>query len=386
MTWNQQIVKMNNKRDILDLIRQHSPISRADISVRLGLTKATVSSLVNELSDSFLCYESGPGESSGGRRPVMLLFNKDAGYSIGIDIGVNYILGILTNLNGNIIVEKHEPYQIDNYETTLRKVKELINYLIDSTPISPYGVIGIGIGVPGIVNNEGSILLAPNLDWQNINIKNELEQEYNVPIIIENEANAGAYGEKKYGAGKDYENIIYISAGIGIGAGLILNNLLYRGGHGFSGELGHMIIEHEGKLCRCGSKGCWEVYASEQALLKVAGDRLKQENRITLEALLTKVNENKDIQEIFREIGIYLGIGISNICNTFNPEQIIIGNRLAVAKEWIQPAIHEVLQKRTLKHHLHTLQLNFSDLTIYSTALGSAAHAIDLFITTTINE
>ena len=120
---------------------------------------------------------------------------------------------------------------------------------------SKYGIVGIGFGVPGIIDKAGTVLLAPNLGWKNLSFKEKITDEFNLPVIIENEANAGAYGEKQFGAGQNLQNIIYVSAGIGIGVGFILNGELYQGKNGFSGEMGHMIIEINGKQCRCGKTG-----------------------------------------------------------------------------------------------------------------------------------
>src|SRR5699024_4165313 len=123
------------------------------------------------------------------------------------------------------------------------KIFTIIDLLIASAPPSPYGSIGIGVGVPGTVNKEGEILLAPNLGWKNVHLKKILQEKYNLPVIIENEANSGAYGEKKLGVGKDSSNIIYISVGIGIGAGLIFNGKLYKGNIGYSDDMIHMTID-----------------------------------------------------------------------------------------------------------------------------------------------
>ncbi len=288
-TWNQSVVKKGNKTIVLETIMTFSPISRAKIANVTGLNKGTVSSLVQELLDEKLIDESGPGESSGGRRPVMLLFNQVAGYSIGIDIGVNYLLGVLTDLQGNICKEHLVKFSNLSYEEMKSKLFDTIDLLRSSAPSSPYGIIGIGIGVPGIVNNEGEIILAPNLGWKNVDLQTVLHEKYDVPILIDNEANAGAYGEKRFGVGQSFNDIIYVSIGIGIGVGLILNGELYKGNNGFSGELGHMTIEVHGENCRCGSKGCWELYASEQALLKRAerlGIQAPNNQEISLEDLL----------------------------------------------------------------------------------------------------
>ncbi|MFP7297065.1 ROK family protein [Neobacillus niacini] len=389
MSWNQQLVKISNKARILQTIKGEAPISRADLSIQLGLAKGTVSSLVNELIDEKMCYEMGPGKSSGGRRPVMLLFNERAGYSIGIDLGVNYILGVLCDLSGNIVIETMKPMNNMEYGETLKTIKEVIKTLAASSPESHYGVVGIGIGVPGIVSGDGqNILLAPNLGWKNVNLKQDIADEFNLPVIIENEANAGACGEKHFGAGKEYDHVIYVSAGIGLGVGFILEGSLYRGANGFSGEMGHMIIDINGNKCNCGSVGCWELYASEQALLNGAKELslFDQEEPLSLETLCKLASDHEEIRDLFKNIGKYLGIGINNIINIFNPQQIIIGNRLSIAEEWLLPSIREVVESHTLKQSAPNLQINFADLKSYSTAVGISTFVTEDFLKSDVGE
>ncbi|MEN1967775.1 ROK family protein [Lentibacillus sp. N15] len=383
-TWNQFVVKKGNKSLVLETIITSSPISRADIANRTGLNKGTVSSLVSELLEEELIYESGPGQSSGGRRPVMLLFNQQAGFSIGIDLGVNYLLGVLTDLQGNIKHEKRIQFHNLGYQEMKSELFAIIDYLISSATPSAYGIVGIGIGVPGIVNNAGKILIAPNLEWKNVELQSLLEKKYELPVVIENEANAGAYGEKKFGIGKAFDHIIYVSAGIGIGVGLILDGKLYRGSNGFSGEFGHMTIEVNGKKCRCGNEGCWELYASEQALLnnvKEAGINGLSTEDITLEHL-NQLAENNDetTLHLFSKIGDYLGIGLNNIINIFNPQQVIIGNRLATSEKWLTDAVHQRIVNHTLWFQRENLQINFSDLSTHSSALGVAAFSVENFL------
>ncbi|MRH42787.1 ROK family protein [Aquibacillus halophilus] len=382
-TWNQHVVKKENKTLVLKTIKDNAPISRADVAQMTGLNKGTVSSLVSELIAEQLIQESGPGESSGGRRPVMLLFNQIAGYSIGIDLGVNYLLGILTDLSGNIINERKVIYEGLSYEEIVNELYSIIDLLISSAPSSPNGVIGIGIGVPGIVSHEGEILLAPNLKWKRIQLKKVITEKYNLPVVIENEANAGAYGEKKFGVGQAFEDIIYISVGVGIGVGLILNGKLYKGSHGYSGELGHMTIEVNGLNCRCGNNGCWELYASEQALLR----RAKHLNisppdggELTLDKLNILAEDDEVTRQLFNEIGDYLGVGITTIVNTFNPDQVIIGNRIAASENWLKTSITDRIYRYALKFHQNDLAIDFSKLTTHSPALGVAAFTIENFL------
>ncbi|GKU81872.1 ROK family transcriptional regulator [Niallia sp. NCCP-28] len=382
VTWNQQLVKKENKSLVLNLIINHSPISRADIAQQSGLNKGTVSSLVSELLEEQLIYESGPGESSGGRRPVMLLFNQGAGYSIGLDLGVNYILGVLTDLQGNVVFSKNEKYKNTTYEETLNHVKKVISFLINAAPPSPYGIVGIGIGAPGIVNKEGDVLLAPNLGWKNVSLKAEIEEAFHLPVIIENEANAGAYGEKKFGIGQQFDNLIYVSVGIGIGAGIIINGELYSGFNGHSGEVGHMTIDKNGMQCRCGNKGCWELYASEQSLLSKANElKLGNKGDISLGEILSLAEkEEQSVLVLLEEIGRNLAYGIINIIHSFNPQQIIIGNRLAAAKKWIEPQVQDTIQKFTLPFHQTDINVNFSDLSLPISALGVSAFSSENFL------
>lgn len=389
-TWNHHVVKEGNKSLVLKKIINHSPISRAAVAQEVGLNKGTVSSLVNDLLEDHLIYESGPGKSSGGRRPVMLLFNEKAGYSVGVDIGVNYLLGVLTDLNGNICNEKEVSFKNLSYEEIEVQLFNTIDYLMASAPESPHGIIGIGVGVPGIVDNDGEILLAPNLNWKNLNLKQVLENKYHLPVIIENEANAGAYGEKKFGAGKDSEHIIYVSAGIGIGVGLILNGSLYKGSNGFSGELGHMTIQVNGPTCRCGNKGCWELYASEQALL-TAAEKMNLASltgkELELSDLLALAEQgNPKVISLFEQAGDYLGVGINNIINGFNPQQVIIGNRMASSYKWLNKTLTDRVSNQALWFQQNDLTICFSELGTFSSALGASAFSIENFLSVSMQQ
>ncbi|CDQ19113.1 ROK family transcriptional regulator [Halobacillus karajensis] len=381
MSWSQQSIKSQNKKRILETIMNDAPVSRTAIAKKLGITKGTVSSLTTELMEEEIIIEHGPGSSSGGRRPLMLLFNEKAGYSIGINLGVNYIIGVLTNLNGEIIAEQRQSISKEDFKQWLPVITETIQSLINQAPASPYGVVGIGIGVPGMVDKNGLILLAPNLKWQNVHLKQELEQLFNLPVTIDNEANAGAYQEKNHhSTPADANNIVYVSAGIGIGVGLIIDEELYSGNKGFSGELGHMMIDINGRQCSCGSQGCWEMYASEKALVLEAERQTNSTVDNHLEALIEEAYRNDRVAALFTDIGYYLGIGISNILHTFNPEKVVIGNRLAMAKDLLQPSVKEAVERHSLSFHKTDVEISFSQAPQYSTALGSCHYMIEKFI------
>jgi predicted NBD/HSP70 family sugar kinase len=372
-TGDQALIKRINTAIVLESILRGSPLSRAQISESSGLNKATVSSLVQDLIDSSLVREIGRGESSGGRKPVMLEFIATSGYAIGIDLGVNYIRGVLTDLQGTIIAEKTSTLRHSKPEPVVEELCRCIAALIAEAPKCPYGIVGIGVGVPGLVDDAGSLLFAPNLKWRDVPLKRLLSEHFSLPVTIDNEANAGALGEQKYGAGRQISNLVYVSVGMGIGTGLILHKSLYKGASGFSGEMGHLSVEAHGKPCSCGNQGCWEMYASEQALLERAGSLGFDD----LETLLAAAASGRaDVLELFHSIGEYLGIGIANIVNVFNPDAVIIGNRMSQARPWLEDKLRRTVVQRALGFHLRNVHLLFAELGERSAMMGAAEMAI----------
>ncbi|WP_219835650.1 ROK family transcriptional regulator [Paenibacillus sp. R14(2021)] len=371
------LVKKMNTAIVLDAVLRYAPLSRAQISERTGLNKATVSSLVQDLIDSHLVLDLGLGKSSGGRKPNLLQFHASAGYAIGIDLGVNYILGILTDLEGAVISECTLTLTTQDSDSVIAQLIACIDALRLDIPDCPYGLVGIGIGVPGLVNESGTILFAPNLSWPEVPLRAVVEARFGVPVTIDNEANAGAQGEQKYGAGRRVANQIYVSVGIGIGTGMILNKELYRGAGGFSGELGHLSIEADGKPCRCGNQGCWELYASENALLEQAVPLGYHD----LEDLLDAASHgNAEVIALLDHIGEWIGVGIANIVNVFNPDVVIIGNRMRRAEAWISDAIQRTVAGRALSHHRGKLRILFAEQGDRSAVRGAAYYAISAFL------
>lgn len=377
-TGDQALIKRINTAIVLESILKGAPLSRAQISERTGLNKATVSSLVQVLIDGRLVIETGTGESSGGRKPVMLEFIAESGYAVGIDLGVNYIRGVLTDLRGTIVSERTSSLRLVELDGVVDELVDCIETLIAEAPACPYGIVGIGVGVPGLVDDHGSILFAPHLKWRDIPLQRLLAERFALPVTIDNEANMGALGEQKYGAGRSIANLVYVSVGIGIGTGLILHKSLYKGASGFSGEMGHLSVEAYGKPCSCGNRGCWEMYASEQALL----DQAAELGFGDLESLLAAASAGReDVIGLFGQVGEYLGIGIANIVNVFNPDAVVIGNRMCQARPWLETVVRQTVVQRALGFHLRKVQLLFAELGERSAMMGAAEMAIAGFFT-----
>lgn len=377
ITGDQALVKKINMSIVLNTIIRYAPLSRVKVSELTGLNKATVSNLVLELCEKHLLLESGPGESSGGRKPRMLLFNGKAGYAVGVEIRLKQMVAILTDLEGRIIAENECLLEYHDVSSVLNRMVQLIKGLMQLVPPSHYGIVGVGVGVPGMVDSDGTVLFAPNLGWEMVPLRQLLEDEVGVPVTIDNEANAGAQGELRFGAGRDAQHLLYISAGSGIGSGIIINGELYKGARGYAGETGHMTIEADGKACSCGNRGCWELYASEKTY-----DSLNASLPSRRTSELVKYAEQGHDHTIahFENIGRYLGVGIINLVNGFNPQSVVIGGPLSDAREWIQDTIEQVVSKRTLPYHRERMEIRFAELGSRSTVIGAAYSAISNFL------
>lgn len=377
VTGDQALVKKINKSLILHTIRKHAELSRARISEMTGLNKATVSNLVAELLEDHLVLEAGPGESSGGRKPLILNFHAMAGCVIGMELRVKQLTAVLCDLNGCVLGESETSLLRHDYEYVLGEMKMVITGLISQAPPTHYGVVGIGIGVPGMVDEHGVVLFAPNLAWERAPLRQQLEEAFSMPVIIDNEANSGALGELNFGRGEDVRHLLYVSAGSGIGSGIIIGGELYKGSRGYAGETGHMCIEAEGTPCSCGSQGCWELYASEKAydLTSVALPAYHTRDLIGFAA-----DGNAAALQQFSVMGTYLGIGLTNLINSFNPELIVIGGALSEAREWLEETMQQVVAKRTLPYHKQQLEIAFSTLGSRAAMIGAGFSAAMHFL------
>lgn len=325
-----------------------------------------------------LVYEIGQGESSGGRRPVLLMFNKRAGYSIGIDVGVDYVNGILTDLEGSMIHNEQLKLPSSTPDVTVRILIKLIQQLRSHIPSSPYGLIGIGICIPGLVDADEQIVFTPHSKWKNVDLKTSLQDTFQVPVFIENEANAGAYGEKIFGAAKHYDHLIYASIGTGIGIGIIINHHLYRGTNGFSGEMGHMTIDFNGPTCSCGNRGCWELYASEKALfqsLQTDGQSFTYQD---IERL-AKLNDMKTLNAL-RNFGFYIGVGLTNVLHTFNPQAVILRNKVIESEQAVLSVIQDEVSSRMDAQFSSRVELLPSSLGQNAPALGMTSLVTEAFL------
>ncbi len=325
ITGSKELIRDINTNLVLETIIHYTAISRAAIAKHLGLTKATISAIVQELINKKLVVEIGSDDTSLGRKPILLSLHKKAGFAICIDIGVDTISILVSDLIGEDCSLK----QIKTPKDTANIVNILIN-LIESMKLpkdSPYGLVGITLGIHGVTANN-QVSFAPYYNLTNVSLAKELKEHFNAPVYLENEANLSVIGENTFQY--DYANIANISVHSGIGLGLIINHKLYTGFNGRAGEFGHTIIEIDGRQCPCGNKGCFEQYVSERTLLKRFA-LLKELEEASFEQFKAAYEvEDPDAILIMEDFVKYMSVGVNNILNAYNPDIVIINSSFTI--------------------------------------------------------
>jgi len=388
-------VKSFNKHAALDLIRfSAGGLSRTDLADRMGLTRAAVSLIVNDLLKSDVVLEAEAQSIPSGRPPVMLEINPKAGLVGAVDMGATHLSIALTDFTARIIHEAEYSFNIkDGPEACLTQANQNLLMLLESQGLSISDLTAVGIGVPGPVITEAGIVVAPPImpGWDRYPIRATLEKMWKCPVTLNNDAELGALGEWAYGAGRGEKNIAYIKVGSGIGAGLMLNQQIYGGTTGAAGEIGHLTIEENGPLCNCGNHGCLEAFAGGHAIAEQGRELVKSGKRTLLSDIsLEKITAHEvaeaarrgDIhaQEILRRAGIFIGIAIAGLINLFNPSIVIIGGSVAQSGDTLTASIRQAVRERAMRASEQSVRITTAMLGRRSVLIGATVQAINVAI------
>lgn len=378
------ISNISNDVQVINLIRRIGPISRADVAKLTGLTPPTVTNITNKLMDIGLVMEYKIGESSGGRRPLLLKVNPSVCQIIVVHIRSYSIIGYLLDPELKIYFEASKNIRGVKKEEVLELLLEMINSCKQAAtaPVSAVGVV-----VRGPVRlREGISVFAPNIGWKNVPLKYIIEERFRIPAFIENDSRALTNGEYYYGSVKDAGSMILLKVSQGIGGGIMFNGRLYRGVNDSAGEVGHTTIDVNGPICSCGNYGCLEAMASESALVLLVVTAVKGGQASIVEKLvngdLTKVtpdtiyqaaNTGDDLSiRMLGRVAQYLGIGIANLVNIFNPELVVIAGGIAKARKFIETIVQQTVQDRSFESCSSTLEIRFSTAVTENTLKGAA--------------
>jgi glucokinase-like ROK family protein len=363
-TADQAWVRRMNRAVVLGVFRTQKTLSRAKLASLTGLNPSTVSNIIGELIQENLVRETELSQTGTGRPGRLLELNPGGGCALGIEINVDYIELIVTDLAANILWRQRQISKPEiGQEVIMSGVSFFAEKASDFIKARNSHLLGIGVGVPGLVDvSSGFLRVAPNLHWDNIPIRDILAKHFDCPIYVENEANAAALGEYYFGATQNVKDFIYLSAGVGLGSGIIIGGKLFRGMSGYAGEAGHMTLDVNGELCGCGRRGCWETFVGPHAVEQ----RIQRSLAFGAKSILQDISKGDPQNIVFDDVisaaqtgdqtsidalskvAFYLGIGIANLVNLFDVDVIVLGGALCNASPFILKDIERVVRTNTL--------------------------------------
>jgi glucokinase-like ROK family protein len=372
-------------KEIYEVIRTRSPVSRNNLAKMISVSRATMSGIVSELIEAGILEETGAEASTGGRPPVKLSYHPESRLAVGVVQFDTQLRATVTDLEGKPLSTLEMPFYAFNPDSMMRAIVDIVNRALATVPREP--VIGVGVGVPGLVDFYSGVLESyASKGWLDVRVKirDYLQQELNFPAYVINRSRVAALGEHRAGVGKGARDLIYLFIGQGIVAGIILDGKLFFGSRSSAGEIGHVAVVPDGPLCKCGNRGCLEVYANEAAILASARALAKADNGsilyqglggrlelMTLDHILQAAQQNDHAAvKVFEEAGSKIGYAVSTLINLFEPEVVILGGPIG-------SGAGDVLLKPVIKEaQLRTIPRSFANTRIVTGALGTEAATI----------
>lgn len=371
-------IREQNEASILSQVIKKGEISRAELSSITKLNKASVSSIVRKLIEDQLISEVGIGSSStlGGRRPTMITFNGRSATVIALDLGADYIEAMLAYLDGTVIKTIRKKNLKVQAVNVFQQISSIVDYLVEIQPETFHQIIGMTIAIHGIVF-ENNIIFTPYYDLDTIDLYHQINQNYEFPVFLENEANLAALGE--YCFSTEAPKIITISMHSGVGAGIVENGKIQSGEHGLSGEIGHTILFPNGKKCPCGNEGCLEQYISHWALYQEIKKSNNSENVNSqiIEDLYR--NGDKDTATMLNLNASLLSIGVNNMAMLYDPDMVIINS--SVYRKI--PELIDTLRESIVNRYLNNLKICNTTLKDHAILYGGFSLATQSFLNIT---
>jgi len=393
---DKSIVNMANKVSILRILWENKCVFRAEIARMTGLSQPTVLKIVDEFIERGLVKISGKGVSSGGKPPLMLEFKWDAYYIIGVDINEYRIEIALMDLSFNVLDKRiQDNREMDTADTILKRLADEMTALIAGHPDKKDQILGIGVGIPGIVDaQKGVVIYSRELNWENVFLKEYLKQYFDGEITIDDSTRALALEEKIFGKGKGVPNFLCLHLASGIGSAMVMDGKLYYGSLGSSGQLGHVSVERKGARCSCGSYGCLELYASGRAIEEKARQVVAAHRESQITDLVYNNIDKVDLNIVFEaamggdeialaileEAADYLAMAVASLINLTDPELIICEGKISRDSAIFMDMFRQALRRRRMKYIGRDVEIVTSDTKNYMSSCGSAAFIVERFI------
>lgn len=377
-------VRATNLAVVLRFVRTNAPCSRAMIAASTGLNKATVSSLVAELIDRRLLRETGLTEHRIGRPATMLVLDGAAYAAIGLEVSTDHLTVVAIDLAGERLLSWRRAFagQDSPPAKAVTSVAALARRAVAKVLAEDREVLGLTVGVAGLVGSDGVVRLAPNLGWRDVALRDALVPALDnpdYPIAVENEANLAVRAEYRYGPYAGVPNLVYLNGQAGVGAGIITDGRLLRGGLGYTGEIGHVRVEPDGPLCGCGRRGCLEAVAGIRALVARVGSTADPADlEPEVDDIVRRARSHEPaVVGALRDVGHHLGHAVSLLSNVVNPEIVLLGGYFVPLAPWLMPAAEEQLRAGTVAPDAGGCRLTPSGLGQVAAAIGGAASILD---------
>ncbi len=368
-------IKKQNKRWVLDIIKNSGPVSRADVSKMTNMSPTSISRIVHELETNGFVKETDLISSGVGRKANLLDIRENAIYTIGVDLTENDIkVGILNFVDELTYVKKVSKTPDENDKVTLNNINNLISLCLKDYGITKEQVAGVAVGLPGYVNYEsGYVTLSSQLGWHDTPAVRILEEMTGLSVIVDNDLKMKAMAEYMYGAAKNSRSSVLIGIGSGIGSAIIMNGEFYRGENNFAGEIAHTIVDINGSLCNCGKFGCLATVVTEPSILEQA-KKVKQIS--SLDELMT-FYKNGDTWaiNIIDRVTTYIVSTITNIFYLYNPEILMLSGTLLEKYEDIRELIEEKSKMYLTEPYKKQARIVFSQLGDSGIVMGAAIQA-----------
>jgi len=362
--------RVHNERLVVRTLYDFGPISRAEVARLTGLTRTTVSDVVGALLDGGVVREIGRGPSSGGKAPILVEVDDDARLVVGLDLGEEHFAGSVVNLRGEIRQSVELPVDGRDGDAAVQLVFDLLDRLLEG---SNAPLLGIGIGTPGLVDSRtGTIRRAVNLDWRDLPLGQIVSDRYGVPTNVANDSQAAALAEYTYAGEGRVPNLIAIRVGRGVGAGLILRGALFQGDGSGAGEIGHIVVDDDGDVCRCGRTGCLETVAGMRAIESRATTAAGRPTDLRALRLAIDAGEPWAI-DIATDAGRWLGRSIAAVIGTLDVERIVLlGPVTELGDAWLR-AVREAATSRALAQLAERAQISVGTPTTNVVIRGASA-------------
>ncbi|WP_433493180.1 ROK family transcriptional regulator [Micromonospora sp. CA-248089] len=374
-------VRVTNRAAVLRHVRRHAPCSRADVAARTGLNKATVSSLVAELIEHGLLRETGLTENRVGRPATMLVLDGSRYVGLGLRVGADEMVAVAAGLGGDPVLtwRRAFPAATAGPEETVKALVALVRRAVTRIG-ADRTVLGLTVAVPGLVNPDGDVPVAPALGWHGVPLAASVRRalrDPGFPVAVDTEANLAVLAERRHGPYAATADLIHLTGGPSIGAGLISGGRLLRGGRGFAGEIGHLPLAADGPPCDCGRRGCLTALLGVDAVIGrlLPGDGPVTDHLPEIERIQALARAGEEpVRTGLTEIGRLLGQAVSVLSGLLDPEVVVVGGHLAALAPWLLPAAHAELAARTPVPP--GVRLEASTLGSAAGALGGATAAL----------